>query len=47
MRVDDLVIKKINGKYYLDKENLAQAKVQLSSKNKKLALSFVDNYSKY
>jgi hypothetical protein len=30
---DGLVIKKNNGKYYLDKEKLAQAKAQLSSKN--------------
>jgi hypothetical protein len=32
---DGLVIKKKNGKYYLDKEKLAQAKAQLSSKNTK------------
>jgi hypothetical protein len=30
---DGLVIKTNNGKYYLDKEKLAQAKDQLSSKN--------------
>ena len=32
---DGLVIKTSNGKYYLDKEKLAQAKAQLDSKNKK------------
>jgi hypothetical protein len=32
---DGLVIKTNNGKYYLDKEKLAQAKAQLGSKNKK------------
>ncbi len=32
---DGLVIKTNNGKYYLDKEKLAQAKAQLSSKNTK------------
>jgi hypothetical protein len=32
---DGLVIKTNNGKYYLDKEKLAQAKAQLDSKNKK------------
>jgi len=32
---DGLVIKTNNGKYYLDKEKLAQAKDQLDSKNKK------------
>ena len=32
---DGLVIKTNNGKYYLDKEKLAQAKVQLDSKNLK------------
>ena len=31
---DGLVIKTNNGKYYLDKEKLAQAKAQLGSKNK-------------
>ena len=31
---DGLVIKTNNGKYYLDKEKLAQAKAQLNSKNK-------------
>ena len=30
---DGLVIKTNNGKYYLDKEKLAQAKAQLNSKN--------------
>lgn len=30
---DGLVIKTNNGKYYLDKEKLAQAKAQLGSKN--------------
>jgi len=32
---DGLVIKTNNGKYYLDKEKLAQAKAQLDSKNEK------------
>lgn len=32
---DGLVIKTNNGKYYLDKEKLAQAKAQLGSKNTK------------
>ena len=32
---DGLVIKTNNGKYYLDKEKLAQAKAQLGSKNVK------------
>jgi sensor histidine kinase regulating citrate/malate metabolism len=32
---DGLVIKTNNGKYYLDKEKLAQAKAQLNSKNTK------------
>lgn len=32
---DGLVIKTNNGKYYLDKEKLAQAKAQLEAKNKK------------
>ena len=32
---DGLVIKTNNGKYYLDKEKLAQAKAQLSYKNTK------------
>ena len=32
---DGLVIKTNNGKYYLDKEKLAQAKAQLDSKNTK------------
>lgn len=32
---DGLVIKTNNGKYYLDKEKLTQAKAQLDSKNKK------------
>jgi hypothetical protein len=32
---DGLVIKTNNGKYYLDKEKLVQAKAQLGSKNKK------------
>ena len=32
---DGLVIKTNNGKYYLDKEKVAQAKAQLDSKNKK------------
>jgi hypothetical protein len=32
---DGLVIKTNNGKYYLDKEKLVQAKAQLDSKNKK------------
>jgi hypothetical protein len=32
---DGLVIKTNNGKYYLDKEKLAHAKVQLDSKNTK------------
>ena len=32
---DGLVIKTNSGKYYLDKEKLAQAKAQLGSKNKK------------
>jgi hypothetical protein len=32
---DGLVIKTNNGKYYLDKEKLAQAKAQLCSKNTK------------
>jgi len=33
--VDGLSIKTNNGNYYLDKEKLAQAKAQLSSKNSK------------
>ncbi|MFA5322831.1 MAG: hypothetical protein WC373_09175 [Smithella sp.] len=32
---DGLIIKTNNGKYYLDKEKLAQAKAQLGSKNPK------------
>ena len=32
---DKIVIKTNSGKYYLDKEKLAQAKAQLDSKNKK------------
>jgi hypothetical protein len=33
---DGLVIKTNNGKYYLDKEKLAQAKEQLGSKNNRI-----------
>jgi hypothetical protein len=32
---DGLIIKTNNGKYYLDKEKLAQAKAQLNSKKSK------------
>ncbi len=35
LMVDGLVIKTSNGKYYLDKEKLAQAKAQLDFKNTK------------
>ena len=36
-----LAIKTNNGKYYLDKEKLAQAKAQLDSKNTKLDVLLV------